>query len=235
MWVTRGRMPRVAEKADQAQVIEARPEAAAGEGESDPIRAGVHDAAPLDMTSPASAEHARSGPNVRGQGITAENRPGTRCWPATGRASPLLRQVRRPLLAASSVPPTGRGTSMAKNYRVTLTPEERAGLEVMIRRGKAAARKLASQRVAYLDQHSRKGFLLVRLITPGSPRPPEVVDSLARMCGLDVAGRFLRASVRQHRSIEHAFGCVGRSDRRTAATVRRFGRSDRRRGKAPVV
>ena len=78
---------------------------------------------------------------------------------------------------------------MAKNYRVTLTPEELAGLEVMIRRGKAAARKLASQRVACLDQHSRKGFLLVCLTTPSSPRPAEVVDSLARMCGLDVAGR----------------------------------------------
>jgi hypothetical protein len=49
---------------------------------------------------------------------------------------------------------------MAKNYRVTLTPEERAGLEVMIRRGKAAARKLASQRVAGLDQIHEKVFYL---------------------------------------------------------------------------
>ena len=35
MWVIRGRMPRVAEQADQAEVIQARPEAAAGEGKTD--------------------------------------------------------------------------------------------------------------------------------------------------------------------------------------------------------
>lgn len=36
---------------------------------------------------------------------------------------------------------------MVKRYRVTLTPEERAGLEQMIGTGKAAARKLAHARV----------------------------------------------------------------------------------------
>jgi transposase len=36
---------------------------------------------------------------------------------------------------------------MAKRYRVTLTPEERAGLEAMISRGKADARKLAHARI----------------------------------------------------------------------------------------
>jgi transposase len=36
---------------------------------------------------------------------------------------------------------------MAKKYRVTLTPEERAELEAMISRGKADARKLAHARV----------------------------------------------------------------------------------------
>jgi transposase len=36
---------------------------------------------------------------------------------------------------------------MAKKYRVTLTPEERAGLEAMISKGKADARKLAHARV----------------------------------------------------------------------------------------
>ena len=36
---------------------------------------------------------------------------------------------------------------MVKRYRVTLTPEERAGLELMIGGGKAAARKLAHARV----------------------------------------------------------------------------------------
>src|SRR4051794_14910307 len=36
---------------------------------------------------------------------------------------------------------------MAKKYRVTLTPEERAELEAMISRGKADARKLAHARI----------------------------------------------------------------------------------------
>ncbi|MGE5756006.1 MAG: helix-turn-helix domain-containing protein [Planctomycetaceae bacterium] len=36
---------------------------------------------------------------------------------------------------------------MAKKYRVTLTAEERAGLEAMIDRGKADARKLAHARI----------------------------------------------------------------------------------------
>src|SRR4051812_12771550 len=36
---------------------------------------------------------------------------------------------------------------MVKRFRVTLTPEERAGLERMIGGGKAAARKLAHARV----------------------------------------------------------------------------------------
>jgi transposase len=36
---------------------------------------------------------------------------------------------------------------MAKKYRVTLTPEERAELELLISRGKADARKLAHARV----------------------------------------------------------------------------------------
>ena len=36
---------------------------------------------------------------------------------------------------------------MSKRYRVTLTAEERGGLEAMIRRGKADARKLAHARV----------------------------------------------------------------------------------------
>ena len=36
---------------------------------------------------------------------------------------------------------------MAKKYRVTLTPEERAELEAMISRGKADARKRAHARV----------------------------------------------------------------------------------------
>jgi transposase len=36
---------------------------------------------------------------------------------------------------------------MAKRYRVTLTPEERAELEAMISRGKADARKLAHARI----------------------------------------------------------------------------------------
>lgn len=36
---------------------------------------------------------------------------------------------------------------MAKKYRVTLTPEERAELEALISRGKAAARKLAHARI----------------------------------------------------------------------------------------
>jgi transposase len=36
---------------------------------------------------------------------------------------------------------------MVKRYRVTLTPEERAGLELMIGVGKAAARKMAHARV----------------------------------------------------------------------------------------
>ena len=61
---------------------------------------------------------------------------------------------------------------MAKNYRVTLTPEERAGLEVMIRRGKAAAHQLASQRVAYLDHHSRKGFSSCPLHHPRFAKTP---------------------------------------------------------------
>jgi hypothetical protein len=36
---------------------------------------------------------------------------------------------------------------MAKKYRVTLTPEERAALEALISRGKADARKLAHARI----------------------------------------------------------------------------------------
>ena len=42
MWVTSRQNPRVAEKADQAEVIQTRPEAAAGEGESK----SVHDRTP---------------------------------------------------------------------------------------------------------------------------------------------------------------------------------------------
>ena len=42
MWLTRGRTSGVAEKADQAQVIENRPDASTGEGESK----SVHDGAP---------------------------------------------------------------------------------------------------------------------------------------------------------------------------------------------
>ena len=36
---------------------------------------------------------------------------------------------------------------MAKKYRVTLTPEERQGLEALISRGKGAARRLAHARI----------------------------------------------------------------------------------------
>jgi transposase len=43
--------------------------------------------------------------------------------------------------------PSGREGLVAKKYRVTLTAEERAGLEAMISRGKADARKLAHARV----------------------------------------------------------------------------------------
>ena len=75
MWVTRGRMPRVAEEPDQAEVIQARPEAAAGERQSDPICAGVHDAAPPDTSfARVSRTCIGLGPNVRVQGILAENR-----------------------------------------------------------------------------------------------------------------------------------------------------------------
>jgi transposase len=44
-------------------------------------------------------------------------------------------------------PPTGREDVVAKKYRVTLTTEERAGLEAMISKGKADARKLAHARI----------------------------------------------------------------------------------------
>jgi transposase len=46
-----------------------------------------------------------------------------------------------------TVMPTDRESPMAKKYRVTLTPEERDELEMMISRGKADARKLAHARV----------------------------------------------------------------------------------------
>jgi transposase len=50
-------------------------------------------------------------------------------------------------LSVGVFPPTGREDVVAKKYRVTLTAEERAGLEAMISKGRADARKLAHARI----------------------------------------------------------------------------------------
>jgi transposase len=50
-------------------------------------------------------------------------------------------------LSAGGLTPIGREVVVAKKYRVTLTDEERAGLEALISRGKGDARKLAHARV----------------------------------------------------------------------------------------
>ena len=87
----------VAEEPDQAEVIQARPEAAAGEGQSDPIRAGVHDAAPPDTTSHASAEHVSdSGRMSVSRGYPAKIGPERGVGPRRVGPSPI------PLLAFSS-------------------------------------------------------------------------------------------------------------------------------------
>ena len=58
---------------------------------------------------------------------------------------------------------------MEKKYRVTLTPEERADLERMIRTGKAAATKLTHARILLLSDE-----------TPGSPARSDgqIIDAL---------------------------------------------------------
>src|SRR3954471_16010531 len=59
----------------------------------------------------------------------------------------LLCRVSSAMLPGGNRPPSGREGTVAKRYRVTLTAEERAGLEALISRGKADARKLAHARI----------------------------------------------------------------------------------------
>src|SRR5262249_41745606 len=62
--------------------------------------------------------------------------------------------------------------SMAKKYRVTLTPEERAELEALISRGKADARELAHARILlHVDPSGRRPWAEARLPRP-PPQPP---------------------------------------------------------------
>jgi hypothetical protein len=59
---------------------------------------------------------------------------------------------------------------LEKKYRVTLTPEERADLEQLIRKGKAAASKLTHARILLLADE-----------TPGSPARSygQIIDALS--------------------------------------------------------
>jgi transposase len=59
----------------------------------------------------------------------------------------LLCRVRSAILPSDNQTPDGREGLVAKKYRVTLTDEERGGLEAMISRGRADARKLAHARI----------------------------------------------------------------------------------------
>ena len=61
---------------------------------------------------------------------------------------------------------------MEKRYRVTLLEEERQELEVMVRAGKAAARKLVRARILLLADQAEGG--------PGK-KDPEIADALG--CG----------------------------------------------------
>jgi transposase len=65
----------------------------------------------------------------------------------------------------------GKEACMTKRYHVTLTPEERVELEQMIRRGKAAARKLTHARILLkCDENTGGGA------TPGDEEVAEALE-----------------------------------------------------------